>query len=163
MADLGNEMTEGSKVIAGAYVVPPGEGRCRKFWQFSRMLAEAFSDQEIIARAIWRIRAFSGVIPDSVLAEVGEHPAETIGNDQWLQEHDVKSLELNNRIARQLRGKGIREDVAKLLAWECRSPHGHWSESEWRQHGSPLVFDELVQLFQAAGFNQAVLLIAIGP
>jgi hypothetical protein len=158
MTDLGNRVTNGTRVIFAAYVAPPGEGRCRKFWQFSRRLAEAFSEQRITAQAVWRLRAFTGLIPETVLAAVGEHPEETIGDDKWLERHNVNIFDLNETVFRQLRRLGVGEDVAKSLAYGG-SPGLQQAESEWRQRGGELVFDDFVHLFRAAGFNQGVLLV----
>jgi hypothetical protein len=43
MSDLGEAMTDGSRVLFATYVLPTAEGRCRKFWQFAQLLAETLT------------------------------------------------------------------------------------------------------------------------
>ncbi|VAW33524.1 hypothetical protein MNBD_CHLOROFLEXI01-2983 [hydrothermal vent metagenome] len=169
MADLGNELSRGSQVLFSTYVLPQPNGVHRKFWQFCKLIMESLAsdDNPIISMAMWRLRAFSGVIPDSVLEQVGESPEQTIGDDKWLQKHDVNVFfSLNNAIKRQLLGLGINEVLADAL-----TNYGHLpikfqqnflskiSDSTWRVNGVNYLFDDLVKLFRVAGFTKGLILV----
>lgn len=167
MSDLGNAMTDGSHVLFAVYILPSAEGRCRKFWQFAALLAEALNEQVIVAQALWRLRAFSTRIPHDVLAEVGDDPQNTIGNDQWLAQQGVNVMfDLNPAVEKRLKVAGVRDEVAESLARSGHMPElfrqdflSRQSEYRWRQGGSKLVFDDLVCVFQAAGFGRGLFLV----
>lgn len=88
MKDYGNSLSDGTHVIFAIHILPEA-AKQRKFWQFAQLIAETLNEQEIIAQAIWRISAFSGIIPDNVLNEIGDEPQNTIGNDQWLGDKKI--------------------------------------------------------------------------
>lgn len=167
MNDLGSELTDGTYVLFAAYISPPGGGRCRKFWQFTQQIAKALNEQSIIAQAIWRLRVFSGEIPDDVLAQVGSDPQATIGNDAWLEQQGINVMwDLNRAVERELQEVGVRDEIAGALAHNGHDPM-EWqrvflsklSDYRWRREGGQLVFDDLVHLFQAAEFNRGLLLV----
>jgi hypothetical protein len=166
MGDLGNSLTNGSYVLFAVYVLPQPSGT-RKFWQFARLIAQATNDQNIIAMAMWRLRAFSGIIPDKVLDQVRDNPEETIGNDGWLREKGVPvDFQLMHTIKTMLEQAGVRAEIAKELAIQGHSPSAwragfldHQTEFRWRQEGTQLVFDDFVRLFTLAGFSKGLLLV----
>ena len=166
-ADLGDALTGGAYVLFAAYVLPSTGGRCRKFWQFARLLAEGLNEQGIVAQALWRLRAFSGSIPAEVLAQVGEDAQATIGNNEWLARQGVNIMfDLDPAVERMLRAAGVRAEIATSLARSGRSPE-LWRQDflsrqtayRWRQDGGRLVFDDLVSLFLAAEFSHGLLLV----
>ena len=123
MEDLGNQLSGGNEVIFSVYVFPGPDGRTRKFWQFHRLLIKALVEQEILATAMCRLRAFSGIIPQDILSKVGEDLQQTIGNDEWLiqQNINVKSSfmgkkSLNDEVYRKLISIGIDPEPAQKLA-----------------------------------------------
>ena len=169
MNDLGNQMTGGSHVLFASYVLPLPDGVYRKFWKFCKMLVEALtSDQNpIISMAIWRLRAFSGLIPQTVLGMVGNIPEETIGNDKWLREQGIDvHFGLNRHLRTQLMDLDIDDRVIERLV-----NHGHnpseirraflddMPDSAWRKEGGRLLFDDLVKLLNVAGFSKGLFLI----
>ena len=166
MKDLGNALSGGSQVIFAIHILPEA-GRQRKFWQLAKLIAETFNEQDIIAHSIWRMRVFSGVIPDDVLQEIGQEPQNTIGNDQWLAERKINvTFDLNRCVQRKLETAGIRADIAELLAHFGHSSNlfgrnflSHQTDYRWRNDGGAIVFDNFVRLFLAAGFTRGILLI----
>lgn len=168
MKDLGEELTQGSKVLLASHIAPEGSGRTRKFWQFSKQLAYALNQDCCIAWALWRIRALCGVIPAATLELVNfENPSETLGNNGWLSENNVEvTFSLNATVERELRSAGVSDPMSRALAWhgaEAEMFQQHildgMSEHKWRQEGPRLVFEDLVRLFVAARINQVVLLV----
>ncbi len=169
MSDLGNELSEGSQVLFATYVLPLPNGSYRKFWKFCEMLVSALTvdDNPIISMAMWRLRAFSGCIPQEVLQLVGDNPEQTIGNDIWLQTQGIDvHFGLTHTIRNQLRSLDIQETLVETLVY-----HGHTptklrqalleirSETAWRNDGGRVLFDDLVKLFTAAGFSKGIFLI----
>lgn len=169
MADLGNELTEGSQVLFSTYVLPRPNGAHRKFWQFCKLIVESLvsEDNPIISMAMWRLRAFTGAIPDSVLELVGNDPEQTIGDNQWLQKHDINVFfSLNTTIKKQLLDLGVNGDLAEALTQYGHSPIefqqnflSKMSASIWRADGANFLFDDLVKLFRFTGFTRGLILV----
>jgi hypothetical protein len=167
MRDLGDELSGSTQVIFAAYVLPPAGGKYRRFWQLSKMLTDALVTQEIIAKAMWRLRAFSGVIPDEVLSQVGTEPQKTIGSNNWLETQGVPVMwDLDHSIRMQLEGLGIRDDLVNALknfghsvADFRRYYFDNLSDYYWRRDEGQLLFDDLVKVFTAAGFTKGLLLV----
>jgi hypothetical protein len=168
MQDLGEKASGGTSVIFAAHVTPTTSPSCRKFWEFCRTITEALCEQYIIAHAIWRLRALSGKISDSVLQQMGtpEEWGNTIGNDRWLEANGVNVLfELTPTIERKLKEAGVREDFAHDLAETGANPslqaklRSRFTDYRWRKDGGRLVFHDLVNFFEAAEFNRGLLLI----
>lgn len=167
MVDLGNKLTSGTQVLFAVYVLPE-PGRTRKFWQLCRTIVEAMNDQGILAMAMWRIRAYHGGLDQTIIQEAADKPPEnTIGNDKWLQQHNVDIyFDLHRNLIKALTQSGIRPEIAESLAY-----HGHsldaWqkhflnnlTDFKWRQEGTNILFNDLVLLFELAGFNGGLLLI----
>ena len=166
MEDLGNSLTNGSHVLFAVYVLPV-PGGTRRFWQFARLIAEAINEQDIIAMAIWRLRAFSGEIPQNVLERARDNPGETIGNDPWLRQQGVDvDFQLAHAVKTGLQRAGLRADIAEVLARHGHSPArfranflATQTDFGWRREGAQLVFDDLVRLFIHAGFSKGLLLV----
>lgn len=169
MSDFGEESSHGRAVMCAVHVIPPPPlPGCRKFWEFCRTIVEALIEQDIIASAIWRLRAFSNVIPDSVLGEVGRITdlAESIGNNKWLEKREIDvQFSLNRTVGDILRSVGVRDELAKILAYTPNSidlrsrVSSSFSDYFWRKDGGRFVFDDLVKLFMAAQFTRCLLFI----
>lgn len=169
MQDLGDRLTDGNYVIMASHLVPSGGiWAPRKFWQFVRLISNSLNADLCIATAIWRLRAFSGVIPDSVLADVNQgNLADTLGNDGWLYNREVDVLfTLNQAVLRALTSVGIHEEIAEKLAQFGHSPLEfekqflrHCSDPWWRQEGYAFVFDQLARLFEVSSINRVLLLV----
>lgn len=168
LADLGDQLTGGTYVLLAAHLIPEGGGRTRKFWQFTRLVAQALNAGNCIAWAIWRLRAFSEQIPEEILAQVDPRdPGPTLGNNQWLQEKGINVMfMLDPDVERVLIRAGVRENIAHSLArdgyasdvWE-RQFLARQSDYRWRREGHFLVFDDLVRLFRAAEIYRTLLLV----
>jgi hypothetical protein len=166
MKDLGNSLTNGSHVLFAVYVLPL-PGATRKFWQLARLIAEEMNEQGIVATALWRLRAFSGMIPDEILNQARDRPEETIGNDNWLRKQGVDvDFQLARFVRTELEHAGVRGEIAQALALFGHSPSlwrgsflDHQTDYSWRREGARLVFDDLVRLFIQAGFSKGLLLI----
>ena len=166
MEDFGDELTNGTHVLFAIHVMPI-PGNTRKFWQFTQLITETLNDQKVIARALWRLRFFSEIIPQGLLEKALDKPAETIGNDAWLRTHEVDvDFRLFHHLKRQLQQAGIRDEVAESLAlaghdpakWEGRFI-AHQSDYWWRKEGAKLLFEDLVRLFLLAGFTKGLILV----
>lgn len=163
--DWGKDVTNGSFVLAAAYIRPIAQ--TRKFWDFVRQVAYALNDQNIIAKAVWRLRYLCGDLPDAVLSSAGVgDPASTIGNDSWLTSMGVNPADVFEAVYRRLAAVGVEEELAKCLGW-----YGHdarrftdvylrkRTDSFWRKQGTELVFDHLVNTFATARIDHAFLLV----
>ena len=168
MEDLGYGLTNGNYVVMAAHLVPEGGGRTRKFWQFVRLVASSLNADNCIATAIWRLRAFSGVIPADVLANVDQdNLEETIGNNHWLEDQGISVLfSLNPAVQRMLSQVGMDDEVAESLARDGHASsefERHFlrqrSDPWWRQGGYAFVFDALPKLYEAADINRVLLLV----
>ncbi len=168
MKDFGNEITGGAFVLLAAHVIPGGSGRTRYFWQFARLLAETLNQDDCIASAVWRLRAFSEIIPDTVLDQIDiSNPGLTLGNDRWLEEKGINVMfDLNPAVEHKLIQAGVSSETAHSLAWDgadCEKWTLHFLDRNndywWRQRGDKLVFNELVLLFKAAEIDHVMLLV----
>lgn len=167
MKDFGNELSGGTEVIFAIYVLPLPGGETRKFWQFYKLLTYALIEQDIIASAMWRLRAFSGVIPDEVLAKIGPELQYTIGDNNWLQKEGINVIwKLNSTIRSQLQSLGIRHELVDKLTYFGHSTSdfkqqyvNDLSDYAWRNDNGQLFFDDLVKVLVAAGFTKGLILI----
>lgn len=168
MADLGDRLTGGAYVLLAAYLMPEGGGRTRKFWQFTRSIAQALNEGNCIAWAVWRLRAFSERISEEVLARVDpRNPGLTLGDDQWLTQQGVNVMfDLNPAVERILIRAGMREEIARSIASDGYAPDiwrhrflSQQSDYRWRNEGGRWVFDDLIRLFQAAELSRVLLLV----
>lgn len=167
MKDFGGEATGGDSVLFAEHLIPRPTPPCRKFWQFCRLAVNTLS-AEVIPCAMWRVRAFTDAIPDEVTEQLGPHDdwERSIGNRQWLEEHDVNvEWELNPAVTNRLQTAGMGEEWARKLArrsWGGKEIQGIFqevSDYSWRREGAALLFDELVKLFRAAEFSRGLLLV----
>lgn len=165
MKDFGDELTEGAYVIFAVYVLPiPGENYNR-FWKTSKLIIRALLEQNIIATAICRLRAFTGLIPERVLSEIGEDLLDTLGNDSWLHDKGVNTFDLNQQIENELATLHIDQRLARALAF-----HGHdessfrnsyfntLTDGFWRKNENRLLFHDLIKVFSHCGFIKGVVL-----
>ncbi len=169
MSDFGEGASKGNAVMCAVHVLPtPPPPGCRKFWEFCRTITDNLIEQDVIASAVWRLRAFSNAIPQSVLQEVNgiANLSETIGNDRWLQERKIDVyFSLNNKVASDLRSAGIREELVEIVANTPNSVQlrsrifSSFNDYFWRKDGGRFVFDDLVKLFEIAQFTRCLLFI----
>jgi aryl carrier-like protein len=166
MGDLGKRLTSDSYVLFAIHTRPL-PGGSRKFWQLAELVAKAMNEQGVIAKAMWRLRAFSSIIPNEILEQAADNPEETIGNDAWLRKQGVDvDFQLANYLMTELVKGGVRHEIAKALAYFGHDPFAwqgsflaHQTDYRWRNEGAKLVFDDLVRLFTLAGFSKGLLLL----
>lgn len=172
MDDLGNALTRGSEVMFAVYMFPSPDGRTRKFWQFHRLLTKSLIEQEVVATAMWRLRAFSSIISEEILSEVGGDLRKTLGNDEWLREKGVNlgrdflgKKGLNDEVLRTLAGMGINPELAQAL-----SRYGHdvdkfeqWvrgiTDRGWNDDNGQMFFNDFVKVLGKAGFTKGLILV----
>ena len=118
MTDLGDDLTDGAYVLMAAHLFPEGGGRTRKFWHFTRLIGESLVRGGCVAWAIWRLRAFSGMVPEEVLKEVDPfEPGSSLGDDRWLDSRGVGAMfTLDPVVEKVLRQAGVHDEIARMLA-----------------------------------------------
>jgi hypothetical protein len=166
MRDLGEAVTNQAYLLFAAHVLPPGGTNSRKFWQFARLLITTFNDQEVIAQLLWRLRAFSGLIPDAVLDETQELSS-TIGNNDWLAARGVRvEHDLIPALTEQLLRAGVEPGLAAGLAKYGHSPDQfrtdflrYYSDYRWRQTAGPWLTNDLVVAFRLGGFHRGLIFV----
>jgi hypothetical protein len=165
MDDFGEDLTAGAHVLFAVHVLTPA-GNSRKLWQLAQALIEALNEQEVLARLLWRLRGFSGLVSEELLEQAGE-PHETIGDNQWLIRHGVDvDNELTPAVQRKLIDTGVDEELAGSLA---KSGHDagrfrheflrHQSEYRWRLKAVRWLTSDLVSSLQAGGFTRGLFLV----
>lgn len=165
MADHGDELTHHSEVLFAIHI-SPSSNNARQFWQFSKLILQTLVEQEIIAQAMWRLRAFSGLISDDTLSKVGDNPRMTIGNDQWLQGEGVDTfMALSHEVRTQLQEINIDDDLVDVLVKFGHSPDefkkyffNKISDFQWRKQEGRILFNDIVKVLIKAGFTKGVLL-----
>ncbi len=165
MSDFGAELSKNSQVLFSVYITP-SSNETRKFWQFSKLILEAMTDQKIVAQAIWRLRAFSGLIPEDALDEVGSDPELTIGNEEWLREKKVDvSMVLSHAIRVRLQKLDVDSKLIDALVKFGHSPENFQryflekiSDHEWKRREGRILFDDIVKILIEAGFTKGILL-----
>jgi hypothetical protein len=165
--DLGKTLSRNSEVMFALYILPTPDGKTRKFYQFHRKLCQELNSQEIISKAMWRLRAFSGVIPEGVLEEIGSEPQKTIGNNGWLQSKGINvTWDLDRDIQSKLNKLGLNKGLAENLT---RFGHDkdefekffidNLSDRAWNDDNGKIFFDDLVKFLKLAGFTKGLILV----
>ncbi len=160
--DWGQTVTGGESLIFAARIQP--EAETRKYWEFSKLLAKALIEEQVIAKALWRIRYFHPDITDAIRAKV-DVPEHSIGCDKWLREQGVEPMYFAESVAEELKCIGIPYEIAKKLAYfgnDMRFEEMFMEKESdvfWRKQGDKFVFDWLVKLFRHAGITNGLLLV----
>ncbi len=165
MKDFGSEASKGAEVLFAVSVRPMP--KIRKFWEICRSIGDGLVESKIVEKAIWRLRASSGMVPEDVIKEItGISDWEnTIGNDSWLDKKKVNTWDLNRYTKRVLVEAGVPEQLAHDFAYLSGNSANNYnwmtrfSDYNWRNDGAVLIFDHLVKLFRAAGFTRGLLLV----
>ncbi len=172
MKDLGNQLSNGTEVIFAVYLLPFPDGKTRKFWQFHKLITNALIEQEVIATAMWRLRAFSSVLSPEILSQVGNEPRLTLGDDTWLRKNGIYvdydfmgKKGLNEQVSRNLEKGGVDADLAKKLAHFGHDIHkfeeqiSQISDYAWSKNNGKLFFDDLIKVLKMAGFTKGLILV----
>lgn len=166
VVDFGAKASESTEVLFAAHITPSPS--CRKFWQFCRTIMEALIDQSVIAKAVWRLRGTSGIIPDEVLKDIGlaEDWERTIGDDQWLESRGVNIWwDLDRTVQQVIVNSGVPEDWARFFINSSTNKGGPTktipdiSDYIWRKEGGQIIFHYLINFFIASGFTRGLLFI----
>ena len=160
-SDWGKKVTNGAYVLFASYIQP--QAQTRKFWEFSKLIATTLNEQEIIAKAIWRIRYLYGGLPTDILSQVDD-PKKTIGNDEWLKTYNIDlSYKMRNVLVTEGR---LDADSAVQLGFFGNDASkleetffSHTDDTYWRKHGNEFTFNTLVKLFRLAQIDYGLLLI----
>ncbi len=164
MKDFGGELSESDHVIFASYILPIPGGHYNHFWKISRLIIKQLVDQNIINEAICRLKAFSGLIPQNVLDEVGDDLVETLGQDSWLQEKKVSTGNLNHAIKSILEKLNIDAELTDILAFGGNGNlvltryMDNQSDAYWRKNGDRILFSDLIRIFLKAGFTKGIIL-----
>lgn len=164
MKDFGSEASAGTEVVFAVAVRPMP--KIRKFWEICRSVGDAFVESKIVEKAIWRLRASSGLISDATIQEiVRENDWEnTIGSDSWLSQKGVNTWELNRQVMKVVSEAGVPHQLAHDFAYLLGNVASNFdwmsrfSDHHWRRDGAAYIFDHFVRLFRAAGFTRGLLL-----
>lgn len=167
--DLGNNISDGEKVLYAIYITPDGADRERKWWQITRLIFNAIREDDIISFVFARLRVMSGYISKHTLNEISaENIHETLLKDDWLKEHGMKRediISMNNCVRNKLKENGI--ELNLTLNLEYKNTFDDFTEKVfsvddsdtfWRKKGTEIVFDKLASIFRIAGFSHCILL-----
>ena len=107
--DLGDTISGGEDILYAVYVSPSPDKRERSMSLIARNIYSSMLRSDIFLIAFSRLRAFSGVISDTILEEIGdiENYEGTIANDEWLKDKGVNISELNGIVEQTLTDIGI--------------------------------------------------------
>ena len=107
--DLGDKMSNGAQVLYAIYVSPSPEKRERTMSLIARNIYTSMLNSELLQVVFSRLRAFSEIIPESVLAKI-DSPSnylDTICNDDWLIQEGVDINKLNSNVSQALYDIGV--------------------------------------------------------
>lgn len=165
-ADLGLSISKGQDVLYAVYVTPSPDKRERNMSLIARNIYNSMLSSDLFLIVFSRLRAFSGIIPDSVLDEITNNYRETIANDLWLKERGVYIDKLNKSVEDVLRGIGIdiKFDYNNFMArnsYEVFLEAIKIDQSDyiWKNKGCDFLFTTLVRLFKEAYFTHCIILL----
>jgi hypothetical protein len=172
--DFGEEVSKGGEVLFAVYCSPiPGENY-KKFWSFSKLIFRSIIEQNILSKAVCRIKVLSNLVPSEIINEVNDYNLlDTIGSSEWIRQKieekdlfdEFSETGLTHGIKRMLEQKGIDSLLAERLAKFGTSATEflkHYfdilTESDWRKKGNDIVFNDLITILSEAGFTKGIIL-----
>lgn len=167
MKDFGYELSGGNSVLFAIHVNPIPNGNYNTFWKVSKLIIETLIKQEIISFALCRLIALEGLLDSKILdlPEIEEDLLNTLGNNDWLEKHDVPIFTLDNDVRFVLSKLQIDPNLVENLVVWGRNPEGflqHYfskiSDSYFRKDQSKLLFNDIVKLLNFAGFDKGIIL-----
>ena len=175
--DFGFKLSQGNEVLFAVYVAPTPNDNYRKFSSISKLILYSIVEQDILSKAICRLRVFSELIDERILKKVDNNLLETIGNNDWLINayNDVKVLdpkindfsifELDQNVKRQLTKLGIEQELINILArFGCQSDDifkyylNKFPDFYWKNKANDVLFVDFVKIFELAGFTHGIIL-----
>ncbi|WP_028581399.1 hypothetical protein [Desulfogranum japonicum] len=165
--DHGAELSGDSQVLFAIYLLPSPGGRNSKFWQFIKLIIQSIVKQDVLAQAMWRMRAFSDCIPVDVLTDIGDHPENTIGNDAWLKNKGVDvNWDLRSYLKAKLDVLGFSEEQREEIIFFGHNPTEfeekalkNKTDFFWKKEVGIQYFDALVSLLREAGFTKSLIFV----
>lgn len=167
--DLGDTISEGEDILYAIYVSPSPDKRERSMSLIARNIYSSMLRSDIFLIAFSRLRAFSGIISDTILEEIGdiENYEGTIANDEWLQAKGVNISELNGIVEQTLTDIGI--DISLSSHQLFNNPNSYQlfykrfdidlSDYNWKKIGCDFLFNDIVRLLKAADISHCVILL----
>lgn len=164
--DLGLKISEGQEVLYAIYVTPSPDKRERNMPLIARNIYNSMFSSDLFLIVFSRLRAFSGIIPDSVLDEVSDNYRETIANDEWLKNKGIFVDKLNKAVENILSGIGIEVnfDYNTFMpknSYEAFLESIKLDQSDyiWKNKGCDFLFTTLVRLLKEAFFTHCIILL----
>ena len=163
--DLGYRMSDGQEVLYSIYLSPnSSDGNNRSLSRMAHSLFDAMVNERLLFITFCRLRAFSGGISDSLLAELSEDDYEsTIADDRWLNEKGADLSLVNRYVIEKLHSIGILEGSSYRFSFSyddfLKTIANFHSEMEWGKKGLHLIFNKLVLLFKEAAFSNCIILL----
>lgn len=126
-------------------------------------------NSELLQVVFSRLRAFSEIIPDSVLAKI-DSPSnylDTICNDDWLIQEGVDINKLNNSVSQALYDIGVPISFEERTLFESKSYDKFYEyfssfalgDYAWKREGCNMVFNTLVRLLKMADITHCIILL----
>lgn len=126
-------------------------------------------NSELLQIVFSRLRAFSEVIPDTVLLKIDSpsYYIDTICNDEWLSQEGVDINKLNSIISQELYDIGIPisfEERTLFGSDSYKKFHQYFSsfalsDYAWKRDGCAMVFDTFVRLLKKADITHCIILL----
>lgn len=164
--DLGLKISEGQEVLYAIYVTPSPDKRERNMPLIARNIYNSMFSSDLFLIVFSRLRAFSGIIPESVLDEVSDNYRETIANDEWLKNKGIFVDKLNKAVENILSGIGIEVnfDYNTFMpknSYEAFLESIKLDQSDyiWKNKGCDFLFTTLVRLLKEAFFTHCIILL----
>ena len=167
--DLGDKMSNGTEVLYAVYVSPSPEKRERTMSLIARNIYTSMLNSELLQIVFSRLRAFSEVIPDTVLLKIDSpsYYIDTICNDEWLSQEGVDINKLNSIISQELYDIGIPisfEERTLFGSDSYKKFHQYFSsfalsDYAWKRDGCAMVFDTFVRLLKKADITHCIILL----
>lgn len=164
--DLGLKISEGQEVLYAIYVTPSPDKRERSMPLIARNIYNSMFSSDLFLIVFSRLRAFSGIIPESVLDEVSNNYRETIANDEWLKNKGIYVDKLNKAVENILGGIGIEVnfDYNTFMpknSYEAFLESIKLDQSDyiWKNKGCDFLFTTLVRLLKEAFFTHCIILL----
>jgi hypothetical protein len=172
--DLGDEISQGAEVIFSVYCSPiPGENY-KKFYLISKLIIQSLIEQKIIATAICRLRALTGLFDERIFQDVTDsNIVDTIGNINWIREAYAKigldnwpsDHQIDDEVKKILRSEIQNIQLIDRLSRFGTSPtetvkfyFSSFTESDWRKNANTLLFNDLIKLFDLAKISKGLIL-----
>lgn len=164
--DLGESISNGKEVLYAIYVSPTSEKKDRTMPLIARNIFVSMCESDLFLTVFSRLRAFSGVIPNSVLEEVTDDYRSTIADDKWLYDRNVDVNRLNTSVSKELQNIGFVVKFDEMSLFQ-NSSYAKFMEAIrvntkdyfWQKEGCDYLFSRIVRLLKLSDFTHCVILL----